>query len=42
MKKISTAAMPTSEQIAGLKLTIGLDLGEWPSWYCVLGESGQV
>jgi transposase len=42
MKKISTAAMPTIEKIAGLKLTIGLDLGDRSSWYCVLDQSGEV
>ena len=41
MKKISTAATPTSEKVAGLKLTIGLDLGDRSSWYCVLDQSGQ-
>ena len=42
MKKISTAAMLMMEKVAGLKLTIGLDLGDRSSWYCVLDESGQV
>jgi transposase len=42
MKKISTAATPTIEKVAGLKLTIGLDLGDRSSWYCVLDESGQM
>ena len=42
MKKISTAATLTIEKIAGLKLTIGLDLGDRSSWYCVLDESGQM
>src|SRR5713101_423121 len=34
--------MPTSEKVAGLKLTIGLDLGDRSSWYCVVEQSGQV
>jgi transposase len=42
MKKISTAATPTIEKVAGLKLTIGLDQGDRSSWYCVLDESGQM
>ena len=42
MKKISTAATPTIEKVAGLKLTIGLDLGERSSWYCVVEQSGQM
>ena len=42
MKKISTAATLTIEKVAGLKLTIGLDLGDRSSWYCVLDESGQI
>jgi len=42
MKKIGTAATLTIEKVAGLKLTIGLDLGDRSSWYCVLDESGQV
>src|SRR6266849_3548153 len=42
MKKISTVAMPTSEKVAGLKLTIGLDLGDRSSWYCVVEQSGQM
>jgi len=33
MKKVSTAAQ---------KLTIGLDLGDRSSWYCVLSETGEV
>jgi transposase len=34
--------MPTSEKVAGLKLTIGLDLGDRSSWYCVVEQSGQM
>ncbi len=36
MKKISTAAAKASRKIAEQKLTIGLDLGDRSSWYCVL------
>jgi transposase len=30
------------EKIASQKLTIGLDLGDRWSWYCVLDETGEV
>ena len=40
MKKISTA---TAKKLGKMqKLTIGLDLGDRSSWYCVLDESGAV
>ena len=42
MKKISTAASAQSRNISQQRLTIGLDLGDRNSWYCVLDESGQV
>ncbi len=42
MKKISTTAAPEIEKVAGQKLTIGLDLGDRSSWYCVLEEAGEV
>jgi len=42
MKKISTAAAPKIEKVEGQKLTIGLDLGDRSSWYCVLDEGGEV
>jgi transposase len=42
MKKISTAATPTIEKVAGQNLTIGLDLGDRSSWYCVVDQSGQM
>jgi transposase len=42
MKKISTAAVKQSKNISGKKLTIGLDLGDRSSWYCVLDEAGEV
>src|SRR6202162_5699592 len=43
MKKISTTR--THEvvgKVQGQKLTIGLDLGDRSSWYCVLDEAGEV
>ena len=42
MKKSSTAAVKGSRNISGQKLTIGLDLGDRNSWYCVLDEAGQI
>src|SRR5579863_4448741 len=42
MKKISTRVAKQSKTFRGQKLTIGLDLGDRSSWYCVLDESGNV
>ena len=42
MKKVSTAAATESRNISQPKLTIGLDLGDRHSWYCVLNEAGQI
>jgi len=42
MKKISTVAAKPSRNISQQKLTIGLDLGDRNSWYCVLDEAGQI
>jgi len=42
MKKGNTVAARQSRNIAAQKLTIGLDLGDRSSWYCVLDEAGQV
>jgi Ethanolamine utilization protein EutJ (predicted chaperonin) len=42
MKKISTVAAKPSKKISQQKLTVGLDLGDRNSWYCVLDESGHV
>jgi transposase len=42
MKKGSTAATKASRNISRQKLTIGLDLGDRNSWYCVLDEAGQI
>ena len=41
MKKHSTAAS-TSQRNFEQKLTIGLDLGDRASWYCVLDGAGEV
>src|SRR5215469_9949657 len=42
MKKVSTAAAKQSRNISRPTLTIGLDLGDRNSWYCVLDEAGQI
>jgi transposase len=42
MKKVSTAATKQSRNISQQKLTIGLDLGDRSSCYCVLDESGRI
>jgi transposase len=42
MKKISTVATKQSRNFFQPKLTIGLDLGDRSSWYCVLDEQGEV
>ena len=42
MKKVSTPVAKQSSNISQQKLTIGLDLGDRNSWYCVLDEAGQV
>jgi transposase len=42
MKKISTVAVKQSKNISEQKLTIGFDLGDRSSWYCVLDEAGSV
>jgi transposase len=42
MKKISTVAVKQSKNISERKLTIGLDLGDRSSWYCLLDEVGEV
>jgi transposase len=41
MKKVSTNAAATTKNLRDDKLTIGLDLGDRNSWYCVLDENGQ-
>src|ERR1700750_1839983 len=42
MKKVSTVAVKPSKKISQQKLTVGLDLGDRNSWYCVVDEAGQV
>jgi transposase len=42
MKKVSTVAAKASRKISQSKLTVGLDLGDRSSWYCVLDEAGRV
>jgi hypothetical protein len=43
MKKVSTAATKKRTNNFGeQKLTIGLDLGDRSSWYCVLDEAGEI
>jgi transposase len=42
MKKVSTAAAKASRNISRQTLTVGLDLGDRNSWYCVLDEAGQI
>ena len=42
MKKVSTVAGKQSRNISRQALTIGLDLGDRNSWYCVLDEAGQI
>ena len=42
MKKVSTVATKQSRNISRQKLTIGLDLGDRNSWYCVLDEAGRI
>ena len=42
MKKGSTVAAKQSSNFSQARLTIGLDLGDRSSWYCVLDEAGNV
>jgi hypothetical protein len=42
MKKLSTATTKQGRNISRQTLTIGLDLGDRNSWYCVLDEAGQI
>src|ERR1700687_67152 len=42
MKKVSTVAAQQSKNSSQQKLTIGLDLGDRNSWYCVVDEAGQI
>jgi hypothetical protein len=38
----STAAVKATQNFSQPKLTIGLDLGDRSSWYCLLDEMGEV
>ena len=42
MKKVSTAVAEQSRNFSQQKLTIGLDLGDRSSWYCMLDEAGNL
>jgi transposase len=42
MKKVSTAVSKQSRKVSQPTWTIGLDLGDRNSWYCVLEEGGQI
>ena len=42
MKKISTVGARQIGKFQGQRLTIGLDLGDRSSWYCLLDEVGEV
>jgi len=42
MKKISTARAQRMERVESQRLTVGLDLGDRSSWYCVLNGAGEV
>ena len=42
MKKVSTASGKATKNFPQPKLTIGLDLGDRSSWYCLLDEVGEV
>jgi hypothetical protein len=42
MKEISTVAAKQIRNFSQPKLTIGLDLGDRSSWYCLLDEVGEV
>ena len=39
---VSTVAARQGRNISQQKLTIGLDLGDRNSWYCVVNEAGQI
>ena len=42
MKKVSTAVAKQNRNVSQQKVTIGLDLGDRNSWYCVMDEAGQI
>jgi transposase len=42
MKKVSITATKQSRNFSQPQVTIGLDLGDRSSWYCVLDETGRI
>jgi transposase len=42
MKNVNTVAANKRRNFSEQKLTIGFDLGDRSSWYCVLDEAGRV
>ena len=42
MKKVSTASAKQIRNLSQQRLTIGLDLGDRSSHYCVLDETGHI
>jgi len=42
MKKVSTVVTRQGRNISQPKLTIGVDLGDRNSWYCILDETGHI
>jgi transposase len=42
MKKVSIAVAKQNRTFSQQKLTIGLDLGDRNSWYCVMDEAGHI
>src|SRR5690349_17940199 len=42
MKKTSTATIKQNKNISQQRLTVGLDLGDRNSWYCVVDEAGRI
>ena len=42
MKEVSTVVAQRIGKVQGQGLTIGMDLGDRSSWYCVLDEAGRV
>src|ERR1700758_1352170 len=42
MRKPSTAALRRTGKLQDRQLTVGLDLGDWSSFYCVLNGAGEV
>ena len=42
MRKPSTAAFCQKGKLQSRQLTVGLDLGDRSSFYCVLNEAGEV